>query len=99
LHLRKVLADEIRLPIIRMYEGRRVAAKGVHINDLAVYIDKQRAAALKECEQLKQRFSLAVDVSGGAAPALAGGCATLVGGHSTEGFSRSRPSRATSELQ
>ncbi|MGU7784562.1 hypothetical protein ACV22Z_31395, partial [Burkholderia sp. PU8-34] len=28
------------------------ASKGVHIQDLAEYIDKRRAAAVKECQQL-----------------------------------------------
>lgn len=51
--LRKVLASEITLPIVRM-EGSQKAAKGVHINDLAAYLDKQADAARKECDQLKQ---------------------------------------------
>jgi hypothetical protein len=51
--LRKVLAGEIPLPIIRM-ESSQKSAKGVHVNDLAAYLDKQHEAALKECEQLKR---------------------------------------------
>ena len=51
--LRKVLAAEISLPIVRM-ESSQKSAKGIHINDLAAYLDKQHEAALKECEQLKQ---------------------------------------------
>jgi hypothetical protein len=50
--LRKVLAGEISIPIVRM-EGSQKAARGVHINDLAAYLDKQTEAARKECEQLK----------------------------------------------
>lgn len=50
--LRKVLAGEISLPIVRMEESQK-AAKGVHINDLAAYLDRQTEAARKECEQLK----------------------------------------------
>lgn len=50
--LRKVLAGEIAIPIVRM-ESSQKAARGVHINDLAAYIDKQAEAARKECEQLK----------------------------------------------
>jgi Pyocin activator protein PrtN len=50
--LRKVLAGEISLPVIRM-EGSQKAAKGVHITDLAAYLDKQAEAARRECEQLK----------------------------------------------
>jgi hypothetical protein len=31
-----------------------VPAKGIHVNDLAEYFDKQAAAARKECEQLRK---------------------------------------------
>ena len=51
--LRKVLAAEISLPIVRM-ELSQKCAKGVPINDLAAYLDKQIEAARKECEQLKR---------------------------------------------
>jgi hypothetical protein len=51
--LRKVLAAEISLPILRM-ESSQKCAKGVPINDLAAYLDKQIEAARKECEQLKR---------------------------------------------
>jgi hypothetical protein len=50
--LRKVLAGEISLPIVRM-EPSQKCAKGIHVNDLALYLDKQADAARKECEQLK----------------------------------------------
>jgi hypothetical protein len=30
----------------------RKTARGVHLNDLAAYIDKMREMALQECEQL-----------------------------------------------
>ena len=49
--LRKLLAGEIALPIMRMEKSQK-AARGVHLNDLADYLDKQREAALKECRQL-----------------------------------------------
>lgn len=49
--LRKQLAGEIKLPIVRM-EASQKAARGVHVNDLAAYLDKQADAARKECEQL-----------------------------------------------
>lgn len=49
--LRKIAAGEIRLPLLRM-ESSQKGAKGVHLEDLAAYIDLRRAAALKECEQL-----------------------------------------------
>ena len=32
--------------------GSRKTARGVHLNDLAAFIDKMREMALKECEQL-----------------------------------------------
>lgn len=49
--LRKISLGEIRLPVVRI-EGSNKSAKGVHVNDLAAYIDARRAAAQKECEQL-----------------------------------------------
>lgn len=49
--LRKVLASEIALPVVRI-EGSQKAAKGVPLNDLADYLDKQIAAARKEQAQL-----------------------------------------------
>ena len=49
--LRKISAGEIRLPLVRM-EASQKGAKGVHVEDLAAYIDARRAAAVKECEQL-----------------------------------------------
>lgn len=50
--LRKINAGEIALPLVRMESISQKAAKGVHVDDLARYIDARRAAALKECEQL-----------------------------------------------
>jgi hypothetical protein len=43
---RKVLSGEIALPLVRM-EGSQKSARGVHLTDLATYLDKQRDAALK----------------------------------------------------
>ncbi|WP_055128398.1 pyocin activator PrtN family protein [Pseudomonas mediterranea] len=48
---RKVLAGQIKLPITRM-ESSQKSARGIHITDLADYLDAQRAAALKESHQL-----------------------------------------------
>lgn len=50
---RKTLAGEIRLPIVRLGSGQK-AAKGIHLTDLAQYIDTQRAAAVRECETLNR---------------------------------------------
>ncbi|SKC78572.1 Pyocin activator protein PrtN [Burkholderia sp. CF099] len=49
--VRKISAGEIALPLVRM-ESSQKGAKGVHLEDLAKYIDARRAAAVKECEQL-----------------------------------------------
>jgi hypothetical protein len=49
--LRKILAGQIALPILRI-ENSQKAARGVHIGDLAAYIDRQREKALKESRQL-----------------------------------------------
>ena len=49
--LRQILAGKIALPVVRMTNSQKTA-RGVHLSDLADYIDKQRAKALKECQQL-----------------------------------------------
>jgi hypothetical protein len=49
--LRKALRGDIPLPIVRI-ETSQKAQRGVHLVDLAAYIDKRRAAAIKECRQL-----------------------------------------------
>ena len=49
--VRKVSAGEIKIPLIRM-ESSQKCAKGVHLQDLADYLDIRRAAAQKECAQL-----------------------------------------------
>jgi hypothetical protein len=51
---RKTTAGEIDLPIVRI-ETSQKAARGVHLQDLAAWIDARRAAAQKECEQLQGR--------------------------------------------
>ena len=49
--VRKVSAGEIKIPLVRI-EGSQKCAKGVHLQDLADYLDNRRAAAIKECDQL-----------------------------------------------
>src|ERR1700722_15153819 len=49
--LQKVLAGQIKLPIVRIEDSQK-AARGVHLQDLADYIDQQREKALKEVRQL-----------------------------------------------
>lgn len=51
---RKVTEGEIDLPVVRI-ENSQKAARGVHLLDLAKYIDDRRAAARKECDQLQGR--------------------------------------------
>jgi Pyocin activator protein PrtN len=51
--LRKALDGEISIPIVRM-EGSQKCAKGIHVNDLAAYLDQRTELARKECEQLKR---------------------------------------------
>lgn len=50
--LRKCAAGEIQLPVVRIDPGTQKTAKGVHLADLARYIDERRAAAQKEARQL-----------------------------------------------
>jgi hypothetical protein len=52
--LRKALRGELALPIVRI-ETSQKAQRGVHLTDLANYIDQRRNAALKECAQLTGR--------------------------------------------
>lgn len=52
--VRKAAAGEIDLPITRI-EPSQKGARGVHLQDLAAWIDKRRAAAQKECDQLHGR--------------------------------------------
>ena len=49
--LRKALAREIDLAVVRI-EGSQKSAKGIHLADLASYIDKRRAAAERERKAL-----------------------------------------------
>ena len=50
--VRKVSLGEINLPLVRIEAGSQKCAKGVHIQDLAVYLDSRRAAAKREAFQL-----------------------------------------------
>jgi hypothetical protein len=51
--LRKAQSGDIAIPVVRMY-GSQKAAKGVHITDLAVFLDKQAEAARKELAQVRR---------------------------------------------
>jgi hypothetical protein len=50
--LRKAMAGEIKLPIVRTDPGSQKSAKGVALIHLAEYLDQRIAAAMKECQQL-----------------------------------------------
>lgn len=49
--VRKVSEGAIRIPLVRM-EASQKCAKGVHVADLAEWLDARREAARKECRQL-----------------------------------------------
>jgi hypothetical protein len=49
--LAKVMKGEIALPVVRMTPSQK-SAKGVHVQDLAAYLDQKIEAARKECRQL-----------------------------------------------
>jgi hypothetical protein len=50
--LRKIGAGEIALPVVRIDVKSQKSAKGIHLQDLANYLDQGRAAAVRECAQL-----------------------------------------------
>lgn len=50
---RKVLVGEINLPIVRMERSQKTA-RGVHLADLARYIDYRREEALEELRKLRR---------------------------------------------
>lgn len=49
--LRKAGNGEIKLPIVRI-EASQKCAKGVHLADLAAYLDARRQAAVKELRDI-----------------------------------------------
>jgi hypothetical protein len=53
--LREALGGDIALPIVWI-ETSQKGQRGVHLVDLAAYIDMRRAAAVKECRQLTGRL-------------------------------------------
>lgn len=50
--LRKVAVGDIKIPLVRIEPGSQKGARGVHLTDLAQYLDDRRAAAVKEARQL-----------------------------------------------
>ncbi|RYD81779.1 MAG: Pyocin activator protein PrtN [Verrucomicrobiaceae bacterium] len=53
--VRKVSMGHIDIPLIRIEPKSQKSAKGVHVDDLADYLDGRRAAAVKEANQLNGR--------------------------------------------
>lgn len=51
--LRKALAGEISLPVVKIENSKR-AARGVPLNDLAAYLDRRIEEARKDCEKLAE---------------------------------------------
>ncbi len=51
--VRKVSLGEINLPLVRIEPESQKSAKGVHLVDLAAFIDERRAAAVKELASLQ----------------------------------------------
>lgn len=52
--LRKVNAGEIDLPLTRAERSQK-SARGVHLQDLAAYLDKRREIALSEARAFRAR--------------------------------------------
>lgn len=50
----KQLSGEIHIPIIRLGANTQKAALGVHLKDLADYIDRQRESAVSEIVKLNR---------------------------------------------
>ena len=48
----KIRKGDIGVPLVLMEEGSQKCAKGVHLLDLAAYIDARREAAEKELQQM-----------------------------------------------
>ena len=49
--LRKINEGQIALPLVRMEDSQK-SAKGVHLQDLADYLDARRKAAHREFQQM-----------------------------------------------
>lgn len=53
--VRRATAGDIDIPVVRIDPRSNKTARGVHLTDLAAWIDKTRAAAVKECNQINGR--------------------------------------------
>jgi len=52
--MRKVGSGDIKLPVVRV-EASQKCYKGIHILDLAAYLDGRREAAIKELKQVTRQ--------------------------------------------
>ena len=50
--IRKIALGQINLPMVRIEVGSQKSARGIHLQDLAAYIDVRRTAAQKEANKL-----------------------------------------------
>ncbi len=50
--LRKILDGSIKIPVVRMEAGSQKGAKGVHLTDLARYIDERHAEATRDFQRM-----------------------------------------------
>jgi hypothetical protein len=48
---RKINNGDIRIPVVSIEDSKK-SAKGIHLQDLADYLDERRAEALKELKQV-----------------------------------------------
>ncbi len=53
----KQLSGEIDIPVIRLGAQSQKAGLGIHLKDLADYIDRQRSRATEENDRLMNRYS------------------------------------------
>ena len=51
--IRKISAGEIALPLVRIEDSQK-CAKGIHLNDLAQYLDRRTEAARREMKSLTE---------------------------------------------
>ena len=50
--LRKILDGTIKLPVVILEPGSQKSAKGIHLTDLACYLDSRHAEAVSEYARL-----------------------------------------------
>lgn len=50
--IRKISLGQINLPLVRIDVGSQKSARGIHLQDLAAYIDVRRTAAQLEASKL-----------------------------------------------